>query len=171
MNRSGLADPSKFPGGSPRTTPASSLSATFDDFLFATVCEERNEMPLSVISVLARLDLDPWAEAAELARMPADGAARRLSSLLAGATNIPPVQLEHGMVAAHLVALLPVAEPGASTRGRAAKILTGPQRTVAGIMWLIFLASMVASLTIGNLTPPGARGPAPGPTPAAAAHR
>jgi hypothetical protein len=40
----------------------------------------RNEMPLSVISALARLDLDPWAEAAELARMPADGAARRLSS-------------------------------------------------------------------------------------------
>ena len=55
-------------------SPTSSLSATFNDFLFATVCEERNEMRLSVISALARQDLDPWAEAAELARMPADGA-------------------------------------------------------------------------------------------------
>ena len=58
----------------------SNLGATFNDFLFATVCKDRNDMPLSVVSALARLDLDPWTEAAELARMPADGAARRLSS-------------------------------------------------------------------------------------------
>lgn len=47
------------------------LSPAFNDFLYATVCEERNEMPLSLISALARLDLDPWTEAADLAGMPA----------------------------------------------------------------------------------------------------
>ena len=59
------------------------LTAAFNDFLFASVGEDRNDMPLSVVSTLARLNLDPWAEAAELALMPADGATRRLSLLLA----------------------------------------------------------------------------------------
>jgi hypothetical protein len=133
-----------------RMPSSSNLSATFNDFLFATVCEERNEMPLSVISALARLDLDPWAEAAVLARMPADGAARHLSALLAGVVDLPPTQPDRATIAARLVALLPAAKTDAPRPGAAA-ILTGPQRRAAGFMWLIILASMVASLVMGNL--------------------
>ena len=69
------------------TPSPSSLGASFNAFLFATVCEGRDEMPVSVISALARLDLDPWTEAAELASMPAVGAAERLSSLLSGVAD------------------------------------------------------------------------------------
>jgi len=150
----------------------SNLSATFNDFLFATVCEERNEMPLSVISALARLDLDPWTEAAQLSRMPADSATRRLSSLLDGVVNEPPTQPDHATIAARLVGLLPTpANTSAASRGHPVAVLTARQRR-AGIMWLVFLASMVASLMMGNLAPRGApRGPIPGPTPAAAAGR
>ena len=45
---------------------------SFDPFLFAAIGEEQNGMLLSVLSALARLDLDPWYEAASLE--PAAGA-------------------------------------------------------------------------------------------------
>jgi hypothetical protein len=151
----------------------SELSPTFNDFLFAIVSEERDETPLSVVSALARLDLDPWTEAAELARMPADGAARRLSSLLAGVVHDPPTQSDRATIAARLVGLLPApANTSIASRDHPAAVLTGSHRRAAGIMCLIFLASIVASLAMGNLAPrAGARGPTPGPTPVAAARR
>ena len=46
----------------------------FDPFLYAPVGEERNGMLLSVLSALARLDVDPWQEAAALTKMPAQDA-------------------------------------------------------------------------------------------------
>ena len=66
-------------------TPTASISALgseFDDFLFALVGEDRNGMPLSVVSVLARMELDPWVEAASLADLPAETAARKLAAWL-----------------------------------------------------------------------------------------
>jgi hypothetical protein len=50
-------------------TPAASVlfvGSEFNDFLYAPIGVERNEMPLSVLSALARLNIDPWGEAAEL---------------------------------------------------------------------------------------------------------
>jgi hypothetical protein len=107
----------------------SNLGAAFNAFLFATVCEERNEMPLSVVSVLARLDLDPWAEAAELARMPRDSAARRLSSLLDGVVKDPPAESACETIATRLVALLPTqANTKAASRRSPATVLTATQQ-------------------------------------------
>jgi len=149
----------------------SALSATFNDFLFATVCEERNEMQLSVISALARQNLDPWTEAAELARMPADGAARRLSSLLAGVVNDPPTWPDHATIAVRLVALLPTsAETDVPPRARVAGVMTaGPFRAVR-MMCLFLLASTAVSVLLANLAPhAGASGPASGPTSSTAA--
>ena len=60
-----------------------SARSEFDAFLFAHIGEEKNGMLLSVLSALARLDLDPWREAAELARTPRQIARQRLTSLIA----------------------------------------------------------------------------------------
>ena len=49
--------------------PVSALAAEFDDFLFASIGEERNGMLLSVVSALARLNVDPWQGAANLAQL------------------------------------------------------------------------------------------------------
>jgi hypothetical protein len=57
-----------------RSPSISVLGSEFDDFLFAPIGEDRNDMPLSVLSALARLDIDPWHEAAELARLPGETA-------------------------------------------------------------------------------------------------
>ena len=151
------------------TSFQSSLNATFNAFLFATVCEGRDEMPVSVLSALAWLDLDPWAEAAELASMPAVGAAERLSSLLAGVTGGPAAQPDRESMAARLVGLLPT-PVGTDVKlgARAAAVRTSPYIQSLGIMWLIVLAAMAVSAWIGA-QPPVAGAHGSGSRPAVAA--
>jgi hypothetical protein len=47
----------------------------FDEFLEASIGEDRNGTTLSVLSALARLEVDPWQEATNLARMTREAAA------------------------------------------------------------------------------------------------
>jgi len=86
-----------------RSTMAALLGPEFDAFLFAPVDEQGHGVLLSVLSALARLDIDPWQEAADLAGMPRGAARRRLASLLAALPDAPaaPETIER------LVALLP----------------------------------------------------------------
>ncbi len=83
------------------------LDPEFDAFLFAPVGEDGNGLLLSVISALARLDLDPWIEAAKLARLPAKAAAERLAGLIAELPDDALAQADPGAIADRLVALLP----------------------------------------------------------------
>jgi hypothetical protein len=89
------------------TNTVSHLGNEFNAFLFAPIGEARNGMLLSVLSALARQDVDPWGEAAELARLPKESAVRRLTSFIAAL----PDGLDEGddapTVAARLIALLP----------------------------------------------------------------
>jgi hypothetical protein len=67
-------------------TAAASVSIfkpEFGDFLYAAIGVDSNEMPLTVLSALSRLDVDAWEEAAELCELPKDTAAQRLASLIA----------------------------------------------------------------------------------------
>lgn len=90
-----------------RAASLSVLRSEFDDFLFAPIGEDRNDMPLSVLSALARLDIDPWQEAGKLAQLPAETATQRLASLIAALPDWPSMQLNPGTIAARLVGLLP----------------------------------------------------------------
>jgi hypothetical protein len=83
------------------------VGSEFNVFLFARVGEDRNDTPLSVLSALARLNLDPWQEAAELAQLPRESATQRLASSIAALADGPPTHLEYGIIAARLIALLP----------------------------------------------------------------
>lgn len=59
------------------------LSTGLEDFLYAPVeQEDRDGMPVSVLSALARQNVDPWEEAAAMSRMPQQNAVDRLTSLL-----------------------------------------------------------------------------------------
>lgn len=78
----------------------------FDPFLYAPVGEERNGMLLSVLSALARLDVDPWQEAATLTNMPAQEATLRLTSLLSSLPSDAATLLAPSTVL-RLIALLP----------------------------------------------------------------
>ena len=83
------------------------LGSEFDAFLFAPIGEEKNGMLLSVLSALARLDIDPWREAAELARMPKTAANRRVTSLIAELEFASTAPVEPETVALRLIELLP----------------------------------------------------------------
>ena len=58
------------------------LHSELNGFLFATIGAEENGAPLSVLSGLTRLGIDPWAEGARLARLPREAAARALAPLI-----------------------------------------------------------------------------------------
>jgi hypothetical protein len=82
------------------------LGVKFDGFLFASISETEEGRPLSVISALTRLELDPWEEAATLARLPAGVAILRLVSTL-GSLHVEMPSQELHTAAIRLVALLP----------------------------------------------------------------
>ena len=83
------------------------IEPRFNDFLFASVGEDRSGMPLSLLSALARLDLDPWAEAARLAALPGEAAIEQLSALISPHAAGFEAPLDPAAIAARLIALLP----------------------------------------------------------------
>jgi hypothetical protein len=58
------------------------LRPDLDRFLFATVGDEIDGMPLSVISALTRLGLDPWQEAGRLSSLSNREAVEQLARLI-----------------------------------------------------------------------------------------
>src|SRR5213080_1446101 len=58
------------------------LLPDLNKFLFAAVGEERNGIPLSMMSALAQLDLDPWEEAGRLSTLAKQEAIERLTGLI-----------------------------------------------------------------------------------------
>jgi hypothetical protein len=83
------------------------LSSEFAPFLSSPLWLERNESPLSVLSALARLDLDPWAEAAALAGLSKPAAVTRLSALLGPLPGAPPTRLDRDGLCRRVLGLLP----------------------------------------------------------------
>jgi hypothetical protein len=90
-----------------RSGPMSSLGSGFDNFLLAPIGEDNNGMVLSVLSALARLDVDPWEEAATLARLAGSTATRKLDSLIAALPDGLSARPNSGTIAARLISLLP----------------------------------------------------------------
>ena len=91
-------------------TPAASISffePDFNDFLYAPIGCERNGMALSVLSALARLNVDPWREAAELSGLPKAAAAKRLAMLVARLPVGAWAAKDCGQIADRLIELLP----------------------------------------------------------------
>ena len=62
------------------------LRPDLDKFLFATVGDEINDVPLSVLSALTRVGVDPWKEAGRLSSMALPEAVEQLARLI---TEVP----------------------------------------------------------------------------------
>lgn len=156
-----------------RSVAIPGLGAEFEDFLFAPVGDEKNGMSLSVLSALARLGVDPWQEAANLARLPEGSALERLTSLIAalpGGTLARPDP--HG-IAARLIGLLPhgvastvvarAASPGVGA------VIGSPGFARMVVLNLLLVAVMLgAHMIAASRQPPTAQaGDNPAATPAA----
>ena len=83
------------------------LGSEFDPFLSSPLWLDRNEFPLSVMSALARLDLDPWQEAAALAALSKAAAVTRLSSLLRPLPGAPSTNPDRDGLCQRALGLLP----------------------------------------------------------------
>ena len=138
------------------------LNSEFNDFLFAPIGEERNEMPLSVLSALTRLDIDPWQEAARLTQLPKEPATRSLASMIEGLPGGRWAISDSGTIAARLVQLLPPrnnakAPPNAEAPAVAAGRDSRQVILALAVMWLIFTAMWGAMLMMpANRAPPAA---------------
>jgi hypothetical protein len=97
-------------------------------------------MRLSVLSALARMNLDPWEEAARLAMLPTPDAEGTLVSTLNLLPGHPQKSSETEILASRLVALLP--KPAEATIAKAATNAEGhePPRT----FWLVWLCIAIA---------------------------
>ena len=127
----------------------------YNEFLFAAVGEERIGVPLTVLSALARLGFDPWQEAARLAGLPRETAARvfavTIAMLPAGDWKASDVEA----ISARLVNALPMhgspaappAAPLAETTG-----CTEQKKPSVGFARTFVWAVLVAALLVFTAT-------------------
>jgi hypothetical protein len=121
------------------------LHSDLNDFLFASVGEEQNGMPLSVISALTRLGVDPWEEAARLAALPKAVAAEALAPMIARLPIGRPQPSDNLVITQRLVEFLPVS--GQSALPGRKRVGTKDKRYVQAVMLLACLALGAAVLS------------------------
>jgi len=87
----------------------------FDSFLFAPVWEETDGAPLSVLSALSRLGLDPRDEAARLSALTKEAAADQLARMIVPLTDRWTLSDTRG-IAVRLIERLPTSPAGKPDR-------------------------------------------------------
>lgn len=130
-------------GSSDMVNQRSALNATsrYENFLLAPICDEPGGMRLSVLSALARMNVDPWEEAARLAGLATADAQKTLVSTLNRFPGKRQRSAETEALAARLIALLPRADK--ATIAKQATIAEGPtKRYSAWLMWLCLAIAM-----------------------------
>ena len=131
----------------------------FDAFLYAPIGEERNGMLLSMLSALARLDVDPWQEAATLTKMPTKAATLRLTSLLSSLPSDAASLPAPGTVL-RLIALLPK-EPLRGRRPRETSVGVTARYSMAAVYFLMALVLIFAEQFAGERHAPASTEGAP----------
>jgi hypothetical protein len=123
----------------------------YNAFLFAAVGEEAVGLPLTVLTALSRLGIDPWQEAARLSDLPRETAARVFAQTIAKLPEGDWKASDAEAIAARLVDSLPLrsAPPIPSTAvGRArGRIEMKNPRFPAWLAWsALFVAALVLTL-------------------------
>ena len=128
--------------------PLYSRPTEFDQFLYAPVGQDRNGHSVTVLSTLARLDLDPWTETAALAALGHDAACLRIRLLLARSWDVPARENDRAQMARKLTLLLPRKSPTLSGH-RVASLLTDGYLAMICLIWLLpLLIFMVIRMVI-----------------------
>ena len=119
----------------------------FDGFLFSSVGEEVDGVPLSVLSALARLGLDPWDEAARLAHLTREAAAEQLARMIARLYDQRWSASEAWRIASGLVERLPLASGGAGDARAAPRTRsTIDFRSPSSLIYLAMVVAILVSL-------------------------
>jgi hypothetical protein len=130
-----------------RAAVIKSQGSEFDDFLYAPICHDHEGMTLSMLSAIARQDIDPRSEAARLAQLPQKTAVEQIRDLL----DALPLQTTDGLdcaeVAGRLSALLPRHVVSSVTPiWRTASRVTEKPAAAANLNWRFFCVYFCAML-------------------------
>jgi hypothetical protein len=117
------------------------LHSDVNDFLFASVGDQQNGMPLNVVSALTRLGVDPWEEAARLAALPKSLAAEALEPMIARLPIYRRQQSDNLAISRRLVGLLPPGEHAAAL----------PEKQAGAADKYFFCVMVLACLGLGAL--------------------
>ena len=114
------------------------LHSEFNGFLFASIGDQTSGLPLSVLSALTRLGMDPWQEAARLSDLPKELAVAELSGSINRLPSKCWPQSETQGIAARLIELLPRRRAFAAAQPAS----PGPTKRapLPVILWAIVLA-------------------------------
>ena len=124
----------------------------YDSFLFAPVGEEVDGIPLSVLSALSRLNLDPRDEAARLAQLTEETAADQLASMIGRLSDRRWSLSEARRIAGRLVERLPMAT--AASKPERFESSAAPKPASEPSQFLVYLALLIAllvGLTAGGI--------------------
>jgi hypothetical protein len=166
-----------------------SIGLEFQPFLYAQIGDDANGVPLSVISALARRNIDPWEQAARWSRVTPRSAIKELAELIAALPLAPePLQNGHAApaavpdeIATRLVALLPnqrnsPAGAPAAAATLSLELATHPVITkrvriiifcvISGLLGQWLFSELNNSSPLDNpQAPPASRAPGPGSQP------
>jgi len=120
------------------------IDSQFDRFLFASLYLD-DGTPLSVLSALARQDVDAWQEAARLNQLPKDSAINSLASTIWKTNSERWSPSDASIVAAGLVELLPSQH---ASRASSIAIESANSKVVMWLVYGILLGSIAIS---GNI--------------------
>jgi hypothetical protein len=142
-----------------RHAPRTSIGREFDRFLFAAIADDRHGQRLSVLSLLARSDVDPWETAANLVNMPREMATARLAALIAALPDEATTKLLADAIAADLIGLLPHASklPPPSLPKPPGDISSENARAMLGFIGLALLVAFALIVSAPQSRGPGQR--------------
>jgi len=106
-------------------------------------------MTLTVVSVLARLNIDPWSEAAELARLPKERASQRLVSMIGRVPGLAPAGGQTQKIADRLILLLPCGA-AAPLRAGVRTLPSRPDGVKLVLAVLLIIAAALGGLEAAN---------------------
>jgi hypothetical protein len=130
-----------------RSSPQPLLESTYNAFLYTAVGEDKHGAPLTVLTALARQNVDPWDAAANLAKLPNDTATHNLQSLLAGLFGQTATTAEQSKVVSQLMALLPRDFTGSTQPQKAWHRLRSPRpQEFSAFVKTVWLGSICITL-------------------------
>jgi hypothetical protein len=138
-------------------TPAR-FGTEFDEFLFSSIGDDRNGLMLSVASMLARLNLDPWHEAASFAGLPVAAAVQKLTTLIAALPDQAFKQFDPAALATRLIALLPrkralAPDIPAPPLSRTPGTKPGRRQIVSLVLFVLFVGFLAAQFFYSSDAP------------------
>lgn len=120
----------------------------YERFLYAPVGQDRRGASVTVLSMLARLGVDPWGEASDLAKLPEGAARQRLETLMARFHGVSTHVADRGTIVSGLLAFLPRQAKSArsSSDGASVRLAFPPQGSP--FYWIVVIALVLVWVAV-----------------------